>query len=119
MPNAISKLANLGLPLADAVARSTIAPARAIRRSDLGTLSPGAEADIAAFQLEEGEFGFVDSGLARMNGTRRLTCELTIRNGKIAYDLNGRSAPDWQKLGRYIRADRPDDPGLLRETPKV
>jgi dihydroorotase len=35
---------------------------------------------------------------ARMNGTQKLVCELTIRDGKVVYDLNGVSRPDWKTL---------------------
>ncbi len=35
-----------------------------IGRPELGTLSVGAEADVAVFKLLEGEFGFIDCGKA-------------------------------------------------------
>ena len=45
-----------------------------------------------------GTFGFVDSYGARMQGDQRLVCELTIRDGKVVYDLNGISTPEWTTL---------------------
>jgi hypothetical protein len=33
-----------------------------------------------------------------MPATQRLLCELTLRKGQVAYDLNGLAADDWQKF---------------------
>ena len=86
MPETMSKCLNIGIPLPDVVRRSTVNPAKEIRRPELGTLSVGAEADIAVLELLRGEFGFVDSGRAKMWGDRRLQCALTVRAGKIVWD---------------------------------
>ena len=102
MPVTMSKLMNMGMSLKEVVERSTVTPARNIRRRELGTLSVGAEADVAVLELEEGEFGFVDSGLARMNGTQRLLCHMTMRAGQVVWDMNGLSRPDWQTQGDYV-----------------
>ena len=95
MLNVASKFLALGLSLEDVVARSTWNPARLAGRSDLGHLSPGAVADVAVLRLETGEFGLVDSFGARLDATRRLDCELTLREGNVVYDLNGISRPAW------------------------
>ena len=55
-------------------------------------------------RVEKGRFGFVDSFGARMDGNQRLVCELTIRDGKVVYDLNGLTRPEWQTLPRDYRA---------------
>ncbi|MCY3864999.1 MAG: amidohydrolase/deacetylase family metallohydrolase [Chloroflexi bacterium] len=96
MLNTMSKLLCMGMPLNDVISRSTLAPAREIGHPELGTLSIGAEADIAVLRQDRGEFGYVDCGYARMNGDRKLSCEMTIRAGEIVYDLNGRSTPHWE-----------------------
>jgi dihydroorotase len=63
MTYCISKLMTLGMKLQDAIARSTINPARAIKRfPELGTLGEGREADIAVFELKTGVFAFKDAG---------------------------------------------------------
>ncbi len=98
MINVMSKMLVLGMPLNDVIRTSTWAPAQAIKHTDLGHLSEGAVADVTVLRLEEGSFGFVDSSGARMAGTRRLIAELTIREGTVAWDLNGRSATDWTKF---------------------
>ena len=63
----------------------------------------GAVADIAVLRLEKGNFGFVDMYGARLNGTQKLTCELTLRDGKVVYDLNGMTRPDWNTLPKDYR----------------
>lgn len=95
MPLVISKVINMGMSLYEAVDRSTRVPAHVIGRPELGTLTIGSEADVAVFDLEEGEFGFVDSELARMNGNRRLRCHMTLRAGRVMWDLNGLTLHDW------------------------
>ena len=101
MLNTMSKCLNMGMSLQDVIARSTVAPAKAIRRPALGTLTVGAEADIAVLQLQHGEFGFVDSGHARQKGDRRLEGAMTLRAGEIVWDRNGLSWPDWETAGEY------------------
>ena len=54
-------------------------------------------------RLEKGNFGFVDMYGARLNGTQKLTCELTLRDGKVVYDLNGMTRPDWTTLPQDYR----------------
>jgi dihydroorotase len=101
MLNVMSKFLNMGLTLDDVVARSTRNPAREIHREDLGSLSVGAPADVTVLRLDKGHFGFVDVFGARLQGTMKLTCELTVRDGLVVYDLNGISREDWNKLGVY------------------
>ncbi|MBI3909522.1 MAG: amidohydrolase/deacetylase family metallohydrolase [Armatimonadetes bacterium] len=101
MPPTMSKLLNIGMSLREVVRRATLHPALEINRPDLGTLSPGAGADVAVFQVEEGEFGFVDSGRARMRGTQRLRCLMTLRDGEVVWDLNGLAWQDWRDAGEY------------------
>lgn len=97
----MSKFLNMGMTLQDVVMRATANPAKQIQRPELGTLGVGACADVAVFALREGEFGFVDSGLAGMSGKYRLECQMTIRNGEILWDANAISRPDWEDAGDY------------------
>jgi dihydroorotase len=100
-PAAASAFLNLGMTIDRLIERLTITPARSLGRPGLGTLSEGADADVALFELEEGEFGFVDSDRRRLVGDRRLRCVMTIRRGEIVWDSEGLSAPDWIKAGPY------------------
>jgi dihydroorotase len=96
MLNVMSKFLALGMSLEDVVTRSTWNPAREIHREEFGHLSVGAPADIAVLRLVTGEFGFLDARGTRMNGSQKLVAELTIRAGRVVWDLNGLAADDWQ-----------------------
>jgi dihydroorotase len=98
MLNVMGKFLAMGLSIDEVIARSTWNPAREIRQDGLGHLSVGAMADVAVLRVERGSFGFVDMYGARMDGRERLMCELTLRDGKVVYDLNGLSRPDWRSL---------------------
>ena len=93
--NVMAKFINMGMSVPEVVAAATWQPAQVIQRTDLGQLDEGAVADVAVFSLHEGDFGFVDSGGYRMDGTQKLECELTLRAGEVVWDLNGRSRPYW------------------------
>jgi dihydroorotase len=103
MLNVMDKFLAMGMSVDGVVARSTWNPARQIKQEQLGHLSIGAPADIAVLALEKGNFGFVDMYGARMKGTQKLTCELTLRDGKVVYDLNGMTRPDWTTLPKGYR----------------
>ena len=92
MLNVMSKYMAIGMSLEDVVLRATWNAAKAIRHEELGNLSEGAVADIAVLSLQNGKFGFVDAGGYRLDGNKKLEAELTIRTGKIVWDLNGLSA---------------------------
>lgn len=96
MTNVMSKFLALGMQLKDVIERSTWAPAKVIKRTDLGHLSVGAEADIAVFNLREGKFGFTDVRKVSVEGSKKLEAELTLRAGKIMWDLNGISGQPWK-----------------------
>jgi dihydroorotase len=57
----LSKLLHCGMSLAEVVAAATAAPAAAIRRyGAVGTLAPGAPADLTGFELRPGEWALPD-----------------------------------------------------------
>jgi dihydroorotase len=103
MLNIMSKFLALGFSLDDVVLRSTWNPAREIHHDELGNLSVGAPADVSVLRLENGKFGFTDVYGANLRGTKKLVCELTIRNGKVVYDLNGITRPDWTRLPQQYK----------------
>jgi dihydroorotase len=88
----LSKLVALGMKVPDLVRRSTVAPADAIGRPELGRLAVGSVADVALFSIEEGRFEFADVKGARIEGTRQLACELTLREGKVLWDRRDRAS---------------------------
>ncbi len=98
MLNVMGKFLAMGLPLDTVIADSTWNPAREIHHEELGNLSVGSPADVAVLRLENGRFGFTDMYGARMDGNQKLVCELTLRDGRVVYDLNGITRPDWKTL---------------------
>ena len=91
-----SKCIAMGMPLAEAVYRTTVTPARAIRRPDLGTLAEGAEADVAVLRWIDQPVDFTDCGHARLTGRGELRCALTVRAGRVVWDPGGLGMPAWQ-----------------------
>jgi dihydroorotase len=98
MLNVMSKFMAMGLTLQQAVADTTWHPAQEIRRTELGNLSVGAPADVAVLSESHGKFGFLDMDNTKLAADTRLDCELTIRAGKVVYDLNGLSMDPWNDL---------------------
>jgi len=97
MLNVMSKYLAMGMSKEDVLLRATWLPAKSIRREDLGNLREGATADVAVLSIRDGNFGFIDAGGNRINGTKKFEAELTIREGKIVWDLNGISATKFVK----------------------
>ena len=97
MLNVMSKVLNLGVSLADVIKMSTLNPANQMKQSQLGHLSEGAGADIAVLRVDHGRFGLVDAQGSRFDATKLLECELTLRDGQVVWDLNGRTSPDWRE----------------------
>lgn len=97
MLNIMSKYLAMGLSLEDVLLRATWNPAQAIHREDLGNLSEGQVADIVILRLQRGNFGFVDAGGNKITGRKKLEAELTIRQGKVVWDLNGLAATPYPR----------------------
>jgi dihydroorotase len=119
MPNVMGKFLAMGVKIDDVIAMSTWNPAREIHHEELGNLSVGSSADVAVLRDQLGEFGYVDMYGARMKGRQKIICEMTVRNGKVVYDLNGISRPDWRSLPkdyRYIGDPRWDTLNPTRRT---
>jgi dihydroorotase len=103
MLNVMGKFLAMGMPLDEVIRRSTWNPARELKQESLGNLSVGSPADVAVLRLEKGKFGFTDMFGARLDGNEKLTAELTVRNGRVVYDLNGITRPVWDKLPKDYR----------------
>ena len=97
MPETMSKLLALGMELPEIIRRSTWDPAQAIGHPELGNLGQTVPADIAVLNITEGEFGLVDNGTDNRvyKSDKRIVCEMTIKNGQVVWDKNGRSRDDW------------------------
>ena len=93
MMNVMSKFLTMGMSLKEVVKASTWSPAKAIKREELGHLSHGAIADLVVFSLRDGKFGFYETAGYKMTGNKKFECEMTIKGGRIVYDLNGITSP--------------------------
>ena len=97
MPETMSKLLAVGMELPEIIRRSPWEPAQAIGHPELGNLGKTVPADIAVLNITEGEFGLVDNGTDNRvyKSDKRIVCEMTIKNGQVVWDKNGRSRDDW------------------------
>ena len=94
--NVMSKFLNMGLDLNEVVNAVSWGAAKSINKVSLGNLSIGSVADITILNLQEGDFGFIDTKNKKMKGSKKLECEMTIKGGEIVYDLNGLASNDWR-----------------------
>jgi dihydroorotase len=79
----LSKLLRLGMPLPAVIEATTAAAARAIRRSgELGSLSPGREADVTVLELARGERVLVDADGEREVSAEWLVPRWVVRAGQ-------------------------------------
>ncbi len=77
----MSKFLPLGMTLPEIVATSTVEPARALRRPDLGTLKPGSVGDASILSLREGSFPLEDVVGEVVAGTQRIFAEGLVLDG--------------------------------------
>ena len=97
MLDIMSKFLNMGMTVQDIIFRATWNSANSIKRPDLGNLGEGSDADIALISIRKGTFGFVDASGAKLTGDRKFEAEMTIRGGRIVWDLNGLAAKEWNR----------------------
>ncbi|HUX97175.1 MAG TPA: amidohydrolase/deacetylase family metallohydrolase [Bacteroidales bacterium] len=101
MLTTMNKFMSIGMDLESVIKASTWKPAQIIKHPELGHLSVGSEADIAILNMRTGKFGFFDYTGKKIEANKKLECEMTIRAGKIVYDLNGIANPVVLARRRY------------------
>ncbi|HXH99567.1 MAG TPA: amidohydrolase/deacetylase family metallohydrolase [Sphingobacteriaceae bacterium] len=89
----MAKFLALGMDVPGVINAVTWKPAQVIRRPELGNLSAGSEGDVSILRIREGSFGFWDQRGERMTGNKKFECEITIKGGRVYYDLNGLTDP--------------------------
>jgi dihydroorotase len=83
----MSKLMHFGVTLDDVVVRATTRPAKiAGLEGVVGTLRPGANADVAILELRDGNFEFRDTDGNTVDGKQRLITHLTLKDGRVCYE---------------------------------
>lgn len=98
MVTTMSKFLVIGMPLLEVIRTSTVNPAQEIGHPELGHLTVGAVADVAVLNLMQGSFGYADSFGGRLAGDQRLIAELTVKDGAVVWDWNGRAGVDFAEL---------------------
>jgi dihydroorotase len=107
LPTCLAKLVCLGLPLRDAVRAATARPAELIGLAgEVGTLRPGARADVALFRLERGSFPLYDVDLEVREGRELLVNTLTLVGGRVLPPRAPEEPAPWVELTPAQRAHR-------------
>ncbi len=82
-------------------------------------------ADIAVLSVQKGRFGFTDMLNTKVMGPQKLVAELTLKDGKIVYDLNGLESLAWDAPPGDVAAGcaldifpAAQNPALARDGPK-
>ena len=82
----LSKFLLLGMSLRQVVERATVNAAGVFDFGvEIGTLRPGAEADVSVLDIKEGEFVFTDSYGKTRTGRQKIDPVVTVRGGKAYY----------------------------------
>ena len=85
LPTTMTKLMHFGVP-SRGRARATVLRPDPGFEGAVGTLRPGAKADVAILELRDGNFEFRDTDGNTVTGKRRLINDLTIKDGRVLYE---------------------------------
>ena len=112
LPTCMSKLLGLGMPFTEVLRATTETPARVLGRlGEIGTLQPGAAADVALLRIDGGPFLAHDSEAATRAFDQRITSTLTICQGVPLSPAAASEPPVWiEPVGRAAGT------GLVRQS---
>ena len=117
LPTCLSKFLALGMSLEDTVAAATVRPAEVMgMQQEIGTLRPGSLADVALWEITEGDFTLYDIHMQPRQGKQLLTNTLTIINGREAPRASDDPPMPWIELSESQRAliERGHTPAAMR-----
>jgi len=118
LPTCMSKFLALGMSLPDTIRATTARPAEILGlQNEIGTLRPGALADLAVFRLLRGRFPFYDVRMEMRECTVLLQNTLTILNGRPLARVPDEPSAPWIALNENQRAliERGHTPAMLAE----
>ncbi|MEZ4713621.1 MAG: amidohydrolase/deacetylase family metallohydrolase [Caldilineaceae bacterium] len=99
MPTCLSKFLALGMSLPDVIAAATARPAAVMgMQNEVGTLKPGALADVALFKMAAGDFTFYDVFMNPYQGKQLLYNTLTLLNGRELPRVSEEPPAPWIEL---------------------
>ncbi|MGO4726600.1 MULTISPECIES: amidohydrolase/deacetylase family metallohydrolase [unclassified Inquilinus] len=85
----LSKFLELGMPLDEVIAASTVNAAKALNRPELGTLRPGSVGDASILSLKDGAFPLEDVRGEIVTADRRIFAEGVVVNGRWWHPAEG------------------------------
>lgn len=91
--NVMNKMMALGMSVPKIINSVTWKPAQVIHHEELGNLSVGSEGDVTVLRLRKGKFGVFDQMGQKVSAKQKFECEVTIKGGRVFYDLNGLTTP--------------------------
>ncbi|MCB0088056.1 MAG: amidohydrolase family protein, partial [Caldilineaceae bacterium] len=101
LPTCLSKFLALGMSLPDVIYTATARPAAVMgMQNEVGTLKPGALADVALFKMAEGDFTFYDVFMNPYKGTQLLHNTLTLLNGRELQRVPAEPPAPWIELSQ-------------------
>ena len=104
LPTCMSKMMAVGMSFHDVVEATTSRPASWLRREgQIGTLAPGAFADVTLLKIESGDFPLYDSDLVERKASRLVHSVLTVAGGRVLERLPPDPEATWLKWARVER----------------
>jgi len=85
----LSKFLELGMPLDEVIAASTVNAAKALNRPELGTFKPGSVGDASILSLKDGAFPLEDVRGEVVTAGRRIFAEGVVVNGRWWHPAEG------------------------------
>jgi len=106
LPTCMSKYLALGMPLEGVMAATTIKPELAIAGGEAGAgcVAAGRRADIAIFDVEEGDFILYDSQLQRRRADRLLVNRATVLAGTVLKPMSPSKPARWVRTTKAQRS---------------
>jgi dihydroorotase len=102
LPTTLGKFLAMGMTLPEVIERATARPAQVLGLAgEVGTLRPGAYADVALFRLEEGSYPFYDTRQVRRDGRQRLRHVLTLVGGQELAHLPEEPPAPWITVSEF------------------
>ena len=90
LPTTMTKLLHFGMSLDDLVTRATSAPAKIMGyEGTVGTLRPGANADVTIIELRDEPVQLRDSDGNTVTAKRRLLPQVTVKDGRVWHERAG------------------------------